>query len=328
MFRYSRLIVAGVVVAFASWCVLSLRADISRMSLWPLWESRNLALAVVMLTFLSYTLRIARWRWYLTRLGYRVPLGFAAMTYVAGFAFTLSPGKLGELLRARYYTAAGVPLRDVTAAFCVERLMDLLALLILALLAIRAFPHYQGSIWSAGVVIAIAAAVPAFLPTKSITHLLESSPRLPRRLAQAAGSALRSLDAARSLMSPQTLILGLLVALAAWGLEGFGLGLLGSIFSPTHNDVSISAGIYAVAVLLGALSFLPGGLGSTETVMAALLTSRGYTFADALMATLACRATTLWLGVGLGWIAIALLRHGPQQETNSLMRCHKWPSEP
>jgi len=322
MSRLSRFLVVGVVTAFAVWCALSLRADFAQMSFLPLWRSWNLALLAMTLTFFNYALRIARWRWYLKRLGHRVPGGFAALTYVAGFAFTLSPGKLGELVRARYYTAIGVPARDVMAAFWAERLMDLVALLLLALLALREFPRYQALVWASGGVVALGAVVLLLFPSERIAHFFKSSPRLPKLIAHGAARAVTSFGVARSLLSPRPILVGLLVALAAWGLEGLGLGVLGSIFSPVHNDAPTAVGIYAVAVLVGAVSFLPGGVGGTETVMTALLVSEGASLVPALLTTLACRITTLWLGVCLGWLAVALLRYGPQYERSA------WPSEP
>jgi uncharacterized membrane protein YbhN (UPF0104 family) len=64
-------------------------------------------------------------------------------------------------------------------------------------------------------------------------------------------------------------------------------------------------------VLIGGLSFLPGGLGSTEAVMSALLVAHGFSVGDAVFVTLACRLVTLWLAVLLGWGAVLFLRQRP-----------------
>jgi uncharacterized protein (TIRG00374 family) len=66
-----------------------------------------------------------------------------------------------------------------------------------------------------------------------------------------------------------------------------------------------------VAVLLGALSFLPGGLGSTEAVMSGLLHAHRFPVSQALLVTLTCRLVTLWLAVLIGWLAIFALRQRP-----------------
>ena len=117
----------------------------------------------------------------------------------------------------------------------------------------------------------------------------------------------------RSLFRPRVLLTGFTIGLLAWSFEGVGLALLTLMFPSTHIDVITALGIYGVAVLIGGLSFLPGGLGSTEAVMAALLATRGLALPDAMLITLTCRIVTLWLAVGLGWIAVLALRHPPVQ---------------
>jgi len=66
-------------------------------------------------------------------------------------------------------------------------------------------------------------------------------------------------------------------------------------------------GIYSVSVLAGALSFIPGGLGSTEAVMVLLLTLVGVNTPAAIAATLICRLATLWFAVIIGGAVLAAL---------------------
>jgi uncharacterized protein (TIRG00374 family) len=57
-------------------------------------------------------------------------------------------------------------------------------------------------------------------------------------------------------------------------------------------------------MIVGALSMLPGGLGSTEATMIGLLLALGVDFDRALVATAVIRLTTLWFGTGLGALAL------------------------
>jgi len=306
--RYSLTVSVVLVAGIIGWCVLSLRADLAKMSLAPLWHSWDAVAIAMTLTMANYALRVVRWQWYLRLLGHIVTLNFSALTYIAGFAFTLVPGKVGELVRARYYVDRGIPVRDVAAAFCVERLMDLMSLLVLATLIVSAFSHYDGLIVTAAGAGIVCLALLAVLPWDAIAHFFACTPRIPRVLARASANVMRALAGARILLRPRTVLFGFLIALMAWGLEGLGLRVLGSIFAPSRVDAPVAIGIYGVAVLVGTVSFLPGGLGSTEAVMTTLLAARGYSVAAALLITLACRLVTLWLGVCLGWMAVVLLR--------------------
>ena len=246
---------------------------------------------------LNYALRIQRWRLYLQHLGHRLAWRFCALSYMAGFAFTLSPGKVGEMVRARYYTQ--VPLNDITAAFFAERLMDLIAIMLLALGVLVGLPAFHAVMW-AGLAL-----------TGGVVLGLLSMPW--RRLGQAhnkwVNAGARTLLSARRFLSPGVLMLGLCLGLAAWGGEGVGFMLVGDVI---HPDAPLGwaggIGIYASATLIGALSFLPGGLGSTEVVMAGLLHTRGFAVPEALLLTLLCRLLTLWLAVAIGWICVWLLR--------------------
>lgn len=303
----SRFLAVAALAAFAAECVVALRGDVAHLCCTPLQKSWNLVLGAAMLSLANYALRSVRWRQYLARLGFPFPLGFTSLTYVAGFAFTVSPGKVGEMVRAHYYNRRGVPLPLVGGAFCVERLLDMLAMTVLAALILAAAPRYHAAIWTATLLVAAALAMLALLPWGAVAEELEG--RLPLgALTRLGASVARALAAGRSLLRPRVLLIGFLIGLAAWGLEGLGLYLLASIFPAAHISPAVAIGIYAVAVLVGAISFIPGGLGGTEAVMTALLVTKGYPVGDALLVTVACRLVTLWLAVGGGWAAVFILR--------------------
>ncbi len=319
MRRFSRLLIGVAAVAFIGECIAGLRGDVQRLCCAPLQQSWGLLLGAVILSLTNYALRIVRWRYYLAKLGFRFPLGFSALAYIAGFAFTVSPGKVGEMVRARYYSRRAVPMSAVGGVFCVERLLDVLAMIVLAALILADAPRYHAAIWTAAVLVAAVLVVLAVLPWSTVAARLEGHSALSgdpvrpgvARLAAisrfCAGMA-KAFAAARSLLQPRALFFGFVAGLCAWALEGLGLCLLAMMLPPGHVDPMIGVGIYGVAVLAGALSFLPGGLGSTEAVMAALLVTHGYPFDNALLVTLACRLVTLWFAVGCGWAAVAALR--------------------
>ncbi len=295
--------------AFAVWCGIALRGDLAQMSLEPLLLSWELVVLAAALSLLNYALRIVRWRWYLGKLGYRLPRRFAALTFTAGFAYTLSPGKIGEMIRARYYVPLGIPLSDVTAAFFAERLLDLVAMVLLAALLLTSAARYQGAIIYAAVAVAAILVLVATLPWTSIVSSVGTAERIPRVVRSPLVSLASAFASTRPLMRPGVLAGGFALGMLAWGLEGAGLGVLSSIYPHIHLAPITAAGIYGVAVLIGGLSFMPGGLGGTEAVMTTLLVANGCSVSQALLITLLCRLLTLWFAVLLGWIAVFLLRN-------------------
>jgi uncharacterized protein (TIRG00374 family) len=299
------------VFIFAAWCVYALRGDLAQVSLAPVLRSWDLIVLAAVLSLLNYVLRIIRWRSYLARLGHPLGFRFAALTFIAGFAYTLSPGKVGEIVRARYYLPLGVPLAKTAAAFFAERLLDLVAMVVLAALLFAGSPQYRGWIIGAAALSALVLAMFAMLPWSRLAAAANGSDRLPKVLRKVIGGISSALASTKPLLRPAPLLIGFAIALAAWGLEGVGLNVLLGMLPGTHVDVATAVGIYAVAVLIGGLSFLPGGLGSTEAVMTALLAAHGFSVGDSVFLTLACRLVTLWLAVILGWVAVLVLRQRP-----------------
>jgi uncharacterized protein (TIRG00374 family) len=306
--QIARFIPHLVVLIFASWCAYALRGDLVQVSLVPVLRAWDLIAVAAVFSLVNYVLRVVRWRSYLARLGHPLGFRFAALTFIAGFAYTVSPGKVGEMVRARYYLPLGVPLAKTAAAFFAERLMDLFAMVVLAALLFAGSPQYRGAILGAAGLVVGTLVLFALVPWNRVTALLGSVGRLPGILRKALMGISSALAATKPLLSPAPLALGFSLALVAWGLEGAGLNVLVGILPGAHLDLPTAVGVYSVAVLVGGLSFLPGGLGSTEAVMTALLVTHGFSVGDSLLLTLACRLVTLWLAVCLGWIAVLVLR--------------------
>ena len=107
-----------------------------------------------------------------------------------------------------------------------------------------------------------------------------------------------------------------MLGLIAWGAEGVAFFfILDALAVPT--SAALAVGIYSISVLAGAISFIPGGLGSTEAVMVILLKLVGATTPTAVAATLICRLATLWFAVAIGGITLAILEIRDKHAHNS-----------
>ena len=77
------------------------------------------------------------------------------------------------------------------------------------------------------------------------------------------------------------------------------LGWLGADIALTT-----ATAIFLIAVLSGALSGLPGGLGGTEATSVALLVLQGVPLDVAVLATAIIRVATLWFAVAIGFCVL------------------------
>ncbi len=306
---WRKALVYGVTLAFLGWCVAAFRKDIAQIDLTPLRSGWSAVLLAGLLSLGNYVLRVARWQIYLRRLGHHLPTPFVAWTFMAGFAFTLSPGKLGEMVRARYYQPLGIPLSQVTGAFFIERLLDLLVMILLAVVVLADLEAYQQFLWVAvGLVGGLLAAV-AVVPWARVSQALQQRQQTtPAAWGKGASGVARMFASAQVFLSPGLLFVGVALGLVAWSAEAVGLKLVADAVMPGQLSLAGAMGCYAIAIIVGALSFLPGGLGSTEAVMAGLLVAHGFAKPQAILLTLVCRLLTLWLAVVIGWLAVWRLK--------------------
>ena len=284
------------------------------LSLWAGWREVLAAvvqvgpLALIGLLALSlsnYLLRFLRWARYLALLDAPVAWRINLEVYFSGFALTTSPGKVGEMLRSVLLRAHGVPAPASVAAFFAERFSDLLSILVLTAVGLWAYAPARPVVG-----LALAGVVAALLLAQW-TRLIAAIDRWAAAHAQKWAKFIVQLCAVilhfRRCFGLSALAMGLAIGVVAWFAEGFGFWwLLGALGSPLPLPTAVF--IYAFAMLVGGLSFLPGGLGSSEAVMIALLVGNGFPAAAAVTATLICRLATLWFAVGLGAVFLTRQR--------------------
>jgi uncharacterized membrane protein YbhN (UPF0104 family) len=285
-----RLIVAAVaavlvVAALGVYADFGALADAFADFEWPL------LLVAFALTFVNYVVRFWRWELYLKRLDVEVPRVHNVLVFGVGLTMTLSPAKLGEVLKSALLRRAyGIPFSRTAPAVLVERITDALGIVVLAVVALAAAGSSSG--WPVVVVVA-AGAVALVAALRLPLH------RRLHRLEEARSAAL-------SLLGARLLLGTTLLSAAAWGFECVaawvcvrGLGVDASL--PT---VAI---VFTVASLAGAVSFVPGGLGVAEGSMTGLFqVLAGLARAEAVAATVLIRLATLWFAVLLGVISLPL----------------------
>lgn len=262
-------------------------------------------LAILALSLFNYVLRWARWHWLLRDGGHPVPAARSLAMYIAGFAFAATPAKAGEAVRAAYLRPEGVPVARTLSLLYLERWLDGVAV---ALLAIGAIGLWTGSVLEALLIGAVFAGLVGLLASRRLMSALERACK--RRSSRAARWLGELLGGIGGLLRPRLLAGGVLLGVVAWAAEGIGLAIIADALG-TEVPLELAIGIYAVAVLGGAMTLLPGGLGGAEAIMVGALVKAGAGAGLASAATVICRVATLWFAVALGALAVVGLAAAP-----------------
>ncbi len=253
----------------------------------------------------NYLLRFLRWQYYLRYLNKSLPERLPTLLhlnyYLAGFALTMTPAKAGETIRSLYLKNHGVRFNHSLSSFFCERFQDLIIVTLLASLALLNFADYRNFVFAIALVLLILLSA---LRSKKLPPLLRYLAtawwvsRLEKILEHLAGL----LESAHTLLQLRPLSIGMLLGLLAWSAQGLAFYfILATLDSPLPLTMALA--IYAISLLAGALSFIPGGIGATEAIMYLLLSQAGLEHSQALVIPVISRVSTLWFAVLLGLLA-------------------------
>lgn len=250
-------------------------------------------LVAVVLCGLGYLCRAARWVCWMRGFAPDLPMAPALHTYICGFMLTPTPGNAGEALRGMLLPEPRPSLVQGATVFAAERLADLAALVLLALpVALHLlYAPRLGWLLFWGLLLAGGQAWGLWRRRGWLAD------RWAGRLFW--GDLLALLRQHPARWAGLTLLAWAGQGLAAW-LMAWQLGLdLGWLQASSD---------YAAAMVAGAASMLPAGLGGMEASYIALLRLRAVPLADAMALTLLVRLLTLWFAVALGLLAFSTRR--------------------
>jgi len=279
------------------------------------------------LSAVNYLLRFAKWELCLSWVGVRndapgLTRARSFAIYLAGLSMSITPGKLGEVLRSALLRATvGISFARTAPIVVIDRLSDVVALVLLALTGLARVDTLAPAVMP-GIVTAVALVAGAMLMLGSATAtetLLRGLGRVPglgalkRRAADVAHSS-------ATLLRPHRMLILCALSVLGWGLECVGYLCVLHGFALARATLETATFLWSSTTLLGALSFLPGGLGATEASLAVLSASLvALTPPVAMASTMLIRAATLWFGELVGAVALAVVLRDPSVRARTHM---------
>ncbi len=272
-------------------------------------------LLLLALSLMNYGFRALRWHLFSGRLGLGLPLAADTRHFLGGFAMSVTPGRVGELVRMRWIRReTGWPFDRTAPLVLVDRASDLAAMAVVLAIAIALS---TGGI-AGGVPVAIAALAVAWVATRPnlLRGIAEGAYRLiGRRLPRLFARIRRASVSLGAFNGPGLLFAASFLGIVGWAAEGVAFWLL-LVWMGADIGLAMAVAIFIFATLAGGLTGAPGGIGGAEAAMVALLALNGVPLEIAAPATLIIRVTTLWFAIGIGLLVF------PVAERHSLKGGH------
>jgi len=139
MQKYRNRLIAGFAIGFVIYVVLLLFVNtgdlLEQLTIYP-WE---LLIPVILLKFVAWFCRFMQWHYFLGIIDAndKISRFDSAVLFISGFSMAVSPGKIAEMLKAVVLkTKTGIPIAKSAPVIIAERVVDGIAVLMLAFLAI------------------------------------------------------------------------------------------------------------------------------------------------------------------------------------------------
>jgi len=260
---------------------------------------------ILILAPLNYCFRYIKWNYYLKKVDIQINNKDNILIFASALAMTVTPGKIGELLKSYLLKEKNsIPISQTAPLIMTERLTDGISMIILASFGVLIYDYGKGILFS--VIIFMIIIICLAQSPKIISKLINFLGKI-KILKKHSESFKIFYQNTYTLFKIKTLLFAIIIGIISWSFEGLIIFLT---LKAMDTKISLLASVFIVSFssIVGAISMLPGGLLAAEGSIFGLLLLMKISKDIATVATIITRFSTLWLGVLIGIIALFLVQ--------------------
>ena len=243
-----------------------------------------------------------KWHFLLKNCEIDIPLTRSITVFLSGLAFDITPGKLGALMKSQILkTSFNIPRTKTAPIVLVEKVYDLIGAILASIagIIILGMDVYL-------IIIAILVLVMVFF----FLYYRPASELFFKRITKTKffSKYVENISELDKIVQKSTNVkvatICILLAVTYWFIVSAAVYFTLIGFDINILDYLKVLSIYATSILLGAISFIPGGVGITEGALASLFTLEGIDVSTALILSVIIRIFVLWYSVSIGFISL------------------------
>jgi len=233
-----------------------------------------------------------------------IPVKDSFLIFMSGFALTIIPGKVGELVKSQLLkTKFGIARSKTVPIVILEQFYTAIGIVTLAYFGIW---YFELGVYVLGLFTVILVFVFVLLSSRKAFNKTASLLKKRRFTSKFVEPLSSSYDAIKNgTRGPITLYASGL-SILFWLIEAISIYFILLAFGVEAIGFLTIISTYTTSIMLGILSFLPIGLGVVEGTLTSFFTMHGIDVSLALTIVIIIRLFTRWYGVSFGFIALKL----------------------
>mgnify|MGYP001285481566 CR=1 FL=1 len=245
---------------------------------------------------------IVKWQFLLKNCEIHVPLKKSILVFFSGVAFEITPGQIGALIKSQLLkTSSNVPRTKTAPIIVIEKVYDLIGAILASIIGIIILGMDFYLIIIAILALAIIFFFMFYRPASEIFFKRITKTRFFSKYIENMSEFNAIVQKSTNVKAATVCIL---LSVTYWFIISAGAYYTLIAFDVNILDYLTVLSIYTTSILLGAISFVPAGIGVTEGSIAGLFTLNGIDVSTALILSVMIRVLTLWFSVSVGFIAL------------------------
>ena len=260
---------------------------------------------ILLLAPLSWVIVFFRWHFLLKNSNIIIPKKENFKIYMAGFAMSVTPGKVGELIKSQFLKSKyGVSRKNTLPIIISEYFYHMVGVLVVSIIGVY---YFEFSLYiiilTSALIITTLTIISSETFFKKFLNLISKRNFLKKYVSPISDSHIIFKKSTRG----KIFIISSGLSIAFWLTEVLIVYFVFLSFNILNFEFFKIAAIYTTSLILGMLSFLPMGVGVVEGSLAGFLNYEGIDISIALTLVILIRIFTRWYGVIVGLIFMKLI---------------------
>jgi uncharacterized protein (TIRG00374 family) len=261
---------------------------------------------ILVLSPLAWFLIYIRWYLLLQNLGIKIPHKNNFLIFLGSSALGITPGKVGELLKAQFFKEKfGIERTKTVPLIFVEKFYDVVSAVIISFFGIWYFQEAGyiiiGAIVSIIILSALISSQSIFNKAIHIFGKFSFTKKFLEPLSE-------SYEYIRESLRWKIAVLSISLSIGYWLVISVTVYFVMLALNIDPLDFGVLIITYTASLILGAVSFLPGGIGVTEGTLVGLFSLQNIDISTAIVLVIFIRIFILWYSVIVGFISLKISR--------------------